>query len=94
MYHFSERRYASKNVCVKDIGSRASMVTSLACYRPVSLVYGTSKLPNFYRTDFKHGLYCWRWLEMNPFEHPVGGWVGGGDILCFLDWILPVEILS
>jgi hypothetical protein len=26
MYHFSERRYASKNVCVKDIGSRASMV--------------------------------------------------------------------
>ena len=30
-------------------------------------VYGTSKLPKFYRTDFKHDLYCctWRWLEMS-----------------------------
>ena len=30
-------------------------------------VYGTSKLPKFYRTDFKHDLYCciWWWFEMS-----------------------------
>ena len=28
-------------------------------------IYGSSKLPKFYRTDFKHDLYCftWRWLK-------------------------------
>ena len=39
-------------------------------------IYGTSKLPTFYRTDFKHDLYCciWWWFEMstwNAFEHTV-----------------------
>ena len=30
-------------------------------------VYGTSKLPKFYRNDFKHDLYCctWCWLQMS-----------------------------
>ena len=34
-------------------------------------IYGTSKLPKFYRTDFKHDLYCctWRWLE-HTVPHP------------------------
>ena len=40
------------------------------------LAHGTSKLPKFYRNDFKHDLYCciWLWFEMsaeNPFEHTV-----------------------
>ena len=30
-------------------------------------VYGTSKLPKFYRNDFRHDLYCytWCWFEMS-----------------------------
>ena len=30
-------------------------------------VYGTSKLPKFYRNDFKHDLYCctWWWFQMS-----------------------------
>ena len=53
IYHFNVAIYASRDVCVKDIGSQASMVLK--------------KLPKSNRNDFKHDLYCciWRWFEMS-----------------------------
>ena len=61
------------NIFDKDISRCINTFIKVVClaYRCLCLRYwliginGTSKLPNFYRNDFKHNLKCciWRWFE-------------------------------
>ena len=82
IYHFNVGIYASKNVCVKDIGSRASMV--LQNYQ--NLIEMTSNM--IYIVVLGVGLKCPRNIHLNT-QVAVAGKRGQQ----WKQWFLPMVLL-